>query len=199
MWPKKFASCSLTTTRVLRRVVSGRYSALRFRLAPRSVGRGGRKILRESDFDVVLLTISMPGLSGLDALREIRRVEDRPRSSCSPPTPRRHRHRGHAPRRLRLPDEALDARRDRDGRAQGEEKRPTRPADASRATPSGARPRRRPKLRAALSTAAAPSNNSSALAETAARSDSTVITASRARARLIARFIHARSGAASSR
>src|SRR5205085_9557548 len=32
----------------------------------------------KNDFDVVLLDIRMPGLSGLDALREIRKLEDSP-------------------------------------------------------------------------------------------------------------------------
>src|ERR1051326_8733044 len=41
-------------------------------------GEEALKFLREMDCDVVLLDINMAGISGLDALRQIRQIEDAP-------------------------------------------------------------------------------------------------------------------------
>src|ERR671932_2377640 len=49
-----------------------------FDSAAAASGEEALDVLSKSDFDVVLLDIRMPGLSGLDALREIRKIEDAP-------------------------------------------------------------------------------------------------------------------------
>ncbi|PYS97576.1 MAG: sigma-54-dependent Fis family transcriptional regulator [Acidobacteria bacterium] len=41
-------------------------------------GREALDALRQTDYDVVLLDVNLPGLSGLDALREIKQLEDAP-------------------------------------------------------------------------------------------------------------------------
>src|SRR5204862_3004743 len=46
--------------------------------APAASGQQALDILRDTDYDVILLDITMPGLSGLDTLREIRKLEDPP-------------------------------------------------------------------------------------------------------------------------
>jgi DNA-binding NtrC family response regulator len=63
---------------VLRRLITDQTALMGFDSAPASSGEEALEALSKSDFDVVLLDIRMPGLSGLDALREIRRVEDAP-------------------------------------------------------------------------------------------------------------------------
>jgi DNA-binding NtrC family response regulator len=63
---------------LLRKLVTQQLIRSDFDAAPSASGREAIEILRESDYDVVLLDIMMPDLSGLDALREIRKFEDPP-------------------------------------------------------------------------------------------------------------------------
>jgi two-component system, NtrC family, response regulator AtoC len=63
---------------VLRRLVSDQAARMGFDSASAASGEEALDALSKSDFDVVLLDIRMPGLSGLDALREIRKLEDPP-------------------------------------------------------------------------------------------------------------------------
>jgi DNA-binding NtrC family response regulator len=63
---------------LLRKLVADQLSRSEFEAAPAASGRQALDILREADYDVVLLDIMMPDLSGLDALREIRKFEDPP-------------------------------------------------------------------------------------------------------------------------
>jgi DNA-binding NtrC family response regulator len=63
---------------VLRRLVSDQVARMGFDAAAAASGEEALDSLSKSDFDVVLLDIRMPGLSGLDALREIRKLEDPP-------------------------------------------------------------------------------------------------------------------------
>src|SRR5437764_7996283 len=63
---------------LLRKLLTEQLSRAEFDAAPAASGNEALKILGESDFDVVLLDIMMAGLSGLDALREIRKLEDPP-------------------------------------------------------------------------------------------------------------------------
>src|SRR5438552_9952373 len=63
---------------LLRKLLTEQLSRAEFDAAPAASGNEALKILGESDFDVVLLDIMMAGLSGLEALREIRKLEDPP-------------------------------------------------------------------------------------------------------------------------
>src|SRR5437879_11010632 len=63
---------------LLRKLLTEQLSRAEFDAAPAASGNEALKILGESDFDVVLMDIMMAGLSGLDALREIRKLEDPP-------------------------------------------------------------------------------------------------------------------------
>ena len=63
---------------VLRKLVSDQVARMGFDSAAAASGEEALDALAKSDFDVVLLDIRMPGLSGLDALREIRKLEDPP-------------------------------------------------------------------------------------------------------------------------
>ena len=63
---------------VLRKLVSDQVARMGFDSAAAASGEEALDALSKSDFDVVLLDIRMPGLSGLDALREIRKLEDPP-------------------------------------------------------------------------------------------------------------------------
>jgi DNA-binding NtrC family response regulator len=63
---------------VLRRLINDQTALMGFDSTAASSAEEALEALRQSDFDVVLLDIRMPGLSGLDALREIRRLEDPP-------------------------------------------------------------------------------------------------------------------------
>ncbi len=63
---------------LLRRLVPPQLARSGFHTASAASGEEALKVLREVDYDVVLLDINMPGLSGLDALREIRKLEDAP-------------------------------------------------------------------------------------------------------------------------
>jgi DNA-binding NtrC family response regulator len=63
---------------VLRKLVSDQIARMGFDSTPAASGEEALAAIAKSDFDVVLLDIRMPGLSGLDALREIRKLEDAP-------------------------------------------------------------------------------------------------------------------------
>jgi len=63
---------------LLRKLVTEQLRRADFDAAPAASGKQALETLREEDYDVVLLDIMMPDLSGLDALREIRKFEDPP-------------------------------------------------------------------------------------------------------------------------
>jgi two-component system, NtrC family, response regulator AtoC len=63
---------------LLRTLIAGQLARAEFDAVPAASGTEALEVLREADFDVVLLDIMMPDLSGLDALREIRKFEDPP-------------------------------------------------------------------------------------------------------------------------
>jgi len=63
---------------VLRKLVSDQVARMGFDSTPAASGEEALAALSKSDFDVVLLDIRMPGLSGLDTLREVRKLEDAP-------------------------------------------------------------------------------------------------------------------------
>ena len=63
---------------VLRRLITDQTALMGFDSTAAASGEEALEAISKSDFDVVLLDIRMPGLSGLDALREIRRTEDAP-------------------------------------------------------------------------------------------------------------------------
>jgi DNA-binding NtrC family response regulator len=63
---------------VLRKLLADQIARMGFETAPAASGEEALGALSKSDFDVVLLDIRMPGLSGLDTLREIRKLEDAP-------------------------------------------------------------------------------------------------------------------------
>src|ERR1043165_8508654 len=63
---------------VLRTLLSAHTARMGFDTAPAASGEEALAALSKSDFDVLLLDIRMPGLSGLETLREIRKLEDAP-------------------------------------------------------------------------------------------------------------------------
>ena len=63
---------------LLRKLVTEQLAKGDFDAAPAASGQQALDILRDADYDVVLLDITMPGLSGLDTLCEIRKLEDPP-------------------------------------------------------------------------------------------------------------------------
>lgn len=63
---------------LLRRLVTDQLTRSGFEASPAASGQEALETLRETDADVVLLDIQMPGISGLDALRAIRTMEDAP-------------------------------------------------------------------------------------------------------------------------
>jgi DNA-binding NtrC family response regulator len=63
---------------VLRRIVTEQTARMGFDSTPAASGEEALELVGASDFDVVLLDIRMAGMSGLDALRAIRRTEDPP-------------------------------------------------------------------------------------------------------------------------
>jgi len=63
---------------LLRKLVTQQLIRADFDASPSASGKHALEFLREEDIDVVLLDIMMSDLSGLDALREIRKFEDPP-------------------------------------------------------------------------------------------------------------------------
>lgn len=63
---------------LLRKLVTGQLSQAGFGASPAASGSEALAALRDSDFDVVLLDVMMPDLSGLEALKEIRQLDDPP-------------------------------------------------------------------------------------------------------------------------
>src|SRR5215210_5633581 len=63
---------------VLRKLVTDQVARMGFDSTPAQSGEEALEALAKSDFDVMLLDIRMPGLSGLDTLREVRKLEDAP-------------------------------------------------------------------------------------------------------------------------
>ena len=63
---------------LLRRLIAEQLCRSDFDAQPIASGQEALRTLRETDCDVVLLDIMMPKMSGLDTLREIRRLDDPP-------------------------------------------------------------------------------------------------------------------------
>ena len=63
---------------VLRRLVTEQVARMGFDSNATASGEEALAALGQSDFDVVLLDIRMPGMTGLDTLREVRRMEEPP-------------------------------------------------------------------------------------------------------------------------
>jgi len=63
---------------LLRKLIADQLSRAEFDAGRAASGKEALDVLRDADYDVVLLDIMMPDISGLDALREIRRFEDPP-------------------------------------------------------------------------------------------------------------------------
>lgn len=63
---------------LLRKLVTDQLSQAGFAASPAASAAEAMAALRESDFDVVLLDVMMPEVSGLEALKEIRLVDDPP-------------------------------------------------------------------------------------------------------------------------
>lgn len=63
---------------LLRKLISDQLERTEFDAVPAGSAEAALQILRETDYDVVLLDIMMPDLSGLEALRQIRQFEDPP-------------------------------------------------------------------------------------------------------------------------
>lgn len=63
---------------LLRKLVTEQLSRTEFAATPAGSAQAALDMLGDADYDVVLLDIMMPGISGLDTLREIRKLEDPP-------------------------------------------------------------------------------------------------------------------------
>src|ERR1043166_4807202 len=63
---------------LLRKLVTEQLARADFEASSAASGRECLDTLRDADYDVVLLDIMMPDMSGLDALRAIRKLDDPP-------------------------------------------------------------------------------------------------------------------------
>src|ERR687883_1182330 len=63
---------------LLRQLVTDQLGRSGFEAAAAASGEEALAALQASDYDVVLLDIRMPGMSGLDTLQEIRKLDDPP-------------------------------------------------------------------------------------------------------------------------
>jgi DNA-binding NtrC family response regulator len=63
---------------LLRRLVTGQLARSGFEASSAANGQEALEVISATDYDVILLDIQMPGISGLDALRQIRKMEDAP-------------------------------------------------------------------------------------------------------------------------
>lgn len=63
---------------LLRKLVTEQLTKGEFEAAPAASGQEALAAMQDKDYDVVLMDVLMPDLSGLDALREIRKLEDPP-------------------------------------------------------------------------------------------------------------------------
>jgi DNA-binding NtrC family response regulator len=63
---------------LLRKLVTGQLARSGFEASSAASGQEALETIGATDYDVILLDIQMPGLSGLDALRQIRKMEDAP-------------------------------------------------------------------------------------------------------------------------
>jgi DNA-binding NtrC family response regulator len=75
---KKIRVLVVDDDQLLRKLVTDQLARSGFDASSAQGGQEALDSLRETDCDVVLLDIQMPGLSGLDALRAIRKMEDAP-------------------------------------------------------------------------------------------------------------------------
>jgi DNA-binding NtrC family response regulator len=75
---KKISVLVVDDDQLLRRLVTDQLSRSGFDASGAASGEEALAALQAADYDVVLLDIRMNGMSGLDALREIRRLEDAP-------------------------------------------------------------------------------------------------------------------------
>src|SRR5947209_16310345 len=64
--------------RLFRRIIREQLSQRGFDVVAVSTGADALRTIGDSEYDVVLLDVQMPGLSGLDTLRQLRRIEDAP-------------------------------------------------------------------------------------------------------------------------
>src|SRR5918998_4141161 len=75
---KKISVLVVDDDALLRKLVTEQLARSGFDSAGAASGEEALAALQAADYDVVLLDIRMNGMSGLDALREIRRIEDAP-------------------------------------------------------------------------------------------------------------------------
>src|ERR1700750_2030075 len=75
---KKISVLVVDDDPLLRKLVTEQLSRSGFDAVSASSGEEALASLRATDYDVVLLDIRMNGMTGLDALREIRKLDDAP-------------------------------------------------------------------------------------------------------------------------
>jgi DNA-binding NtrC family response regulator len=75
---RKIRAMVVDDNKMFRDVVADQLNDLNIEATSIASGEEALKLLNESDCDVILLDIKMTGISGLDALRQIRQMEDAP-------------------------------------------------------------------------------------------------------------------------
>jgi DNA-binding NtrC family response regulator len=183
---------------VLRRLLTDQTARMGFASTPAASGEEALALVGRNDFDVVLLDIRMPGLSGLDTLRELRKTEDAPEvimltADTSLPTGLEAMRLGaydYLTKPATLDEIETVIRKADEKRRLVRQNASLRDAVRSPASEETAAPVYRSTALAGLL----------ALAETAARSDSTVILTGESGTGkdVLARFIHSRSSRADS-